>query len=537
MLFTMLGAVFFVLMIACANVASLLLDRAAHRTKEVGVRRALGASRAAVVRQCLAESFVLATMGAVLGVGLAGAGIALFRRAIADADVPAMIDIRLHPPVLLFSVVVALVATLVAGAIPAYQSSRADINEVLKDDSRGASSFRVGKFSKALVVIEIALSCGLLVAAGLTIKSVVKSRNMNPGFATTDVFTARVGFPAGALDSTKEKQFFEQLAARAAAIPGARGAAISNGLPAARQGFGGSAFALEGKSYIKPQDYPRTRTLSVSPGFFSTLAIPIAQGRGFTTADREDAAPVVVVNRAFVARYLSGAGSPIGRRVRVMGEGSNAPWATIVGVVPNVFGGDNADPMPPALFRPFAQARSSFAYVSIRTSGPPLGVTETVRDIVASMNPDLPLYWVSTLDSAIAQQMWFVRVFGTMFMVFGCVSLFLASVGLYAVMSFSVSHRTREMGIRMALGARAGDVLGMIVRQGFVQLGLGMVAGLAFATGISQLLTMILYDVQPRDPVIFGGVVALLVVVGLIACLIPARRATRINPLTALRAG
>jgi predicted permease len=535
LLYTMLGAVFLVLLIACANVANLLLDRAAHRSKEVGIRTALGASRAAVVRQFLTESLVLSLAGALFGIGVAYVGIAMFNRAITVTQVPFFIDIRLHPAVLAFTIAVAFVASFASGAIPAYQSSRTDINEVLKDETRGSSSFRIGKLSKALVIFEIALSCGLLVAAGLMIKSVTKLRTMDPGFQTKTVFTARVGFPSAYTDTAEQKQFFTQAVQRVSAIPGVQAAAISSGLPAARQGMGRQSFAIDGKSYSRDQDYPDARWLSVTPGFFATLQLPIVAGRGFTDGDREGSLPVAIVNRAFAAKFFPGA-DPIGRRIRVGRSRSTAPWLTIAGVVPDVFAGDNENPKPPAFFQPFAQAHTSFAYIAARTAGPPLGITAPVREAVSSLNSDIPLYWVDTLDAAIAQQLWFVRVFGTMFMIFGFVALFLASVGLYAVMAFSVSRRTREVGIRMALGAQSGDVVRMVFGQGLLQLGVGMVAGLALATGISQLLRIILFQVQPRDPLIFGGVAATLIGVGLLACFLPARRATRVDPLVALRA-
>jgi putative ABC transport system permease protein len=204
-------------------------------------------------------------------------------------------------------------------------------------------------------------------------------------------------------------------------------------------------------------------------------------------------------------------------------------------VVGNTFTGDQENPISPAIFQPFAQARSTFVYISARTAGPPLSITQSVRDAVASLNPDIPLYWVQSLDNAIAQSLWFVRVFGTMFLIFGFVALFLASIGLYAVMSFSVSRRTREVGIRMALGAQGRDVVRMIFGQGLIQLGVGMTVGLAFAFGISQLMKVVLFQVEPRDPTIFGGVAAVLVAVGLMACFVPASRATRVDPLVALR--
>jgi predicted permease len=535
LLYTMMGAVFFVLLIACANVANLLLDRAAHRTKEVGIRTALGASRAHVIRQFLAEAFVLSLVAALLGVGVAQLGIGAFNRAITITQVPFFIDIRLHPQVLLFTIGVALLTTLISGAIPALQSSRADINEILKDESRGASSFRIGRISRGLVMFEIALSCGLLVAAGLTIKSVTKLGNMNPGFTTKNVFTARVGFPAAYTDTVAQAQFFDQAVQRVAALPGVQAAAIAVGLPGAQQGLNGLRLSLEGATYAKGKDHPVTRGTSVTPGFFSTLNIPIVAGRGFTDADREGSLPVAIVTRSFAVKHFKDK-DPIGRRIRLGDDQNKAPWLTIVGIAGDVFTGDQQEPFSPVLFQPLAQQRSGFAYVVARTMNAPMSLTAGVRSALASLNPDIPLYWVQTLDAAIAQRLWFVRVFGTMFVIFGGIALFLASVGLYAVMSFSVSRRIREVGIRMALGAQARDVVGMIFRQGIVQLAIGMVLGLAMAFGIARLLSVILFQVQPRDPVIFGGVAAVLVGVGLLACLVPARRATLVDPLVALRA-
>jgi predicted permease len=535
MLYTMLGAVFFVLLIACTNVANLLLDRAAHRSKEVGVRTALGASRGAVMRVFLAEAFVLAVVGTVLGVGLAYAGIDLFNRAILDTQPPFFIVIALHPPVLAFAIGVTLLATLFSGLIPALQASRGDIAEILKDESRGASSMRIGRISKSLVVFELALSCGLLVAAGNMIRSVVNASTADTGFHTSDVFTARVGFPSAYTDTTAQRQFFQQLEERVAALPGVQGAAIAAGLPGAPQGLGGAPFALDGKTYAKESDYPTTRTAAVSPGFFSALGIPLRSGRLFTSGDRLDALPVAIVNERFVRQFLDGK-DPIGRRVRIGGSESTAPWATVVGVVPDLFTGDQEDPRPAIVFRPFAQQHSPFAYVAARTAGPPLALTEPVRQAVASLNPDLPIYWPKTLEEAIAEPLWFVRVFGTMFIIFGMVALFLAAIGLYAVMSFSVSRRTREVGIRMALGATARDVTSLIMSQGARQVAIGLGIGLLLAGGLSRLMTVILFDVKPLDPLVFGGVTLVLALTGAMACLLPAQRATRIDPSDAMRA-
>ena len=532
LLYTMLGAVFFVLLIACANVANLLLDRAAHKTKEIGIRTALGASRVAVVRQFLTEALVLSFGGAVLGTILARFGIAIFNSAIVDAEPPFFIDIRLHPAVLLFVVGVAVLSTFFAGAIPAIQSSRTDINEVLKDETRGSSSLHIGRMSKMLVVFEIALSCGLLVASGLMIKSVTKLRTMDPGFRTSNVFTARIGFPATYTDTARQRQFYDQLHDRLAAIPGAQGATIAAQLPGV--GSNGGNFTVEGATYQTDRDVPRGRWLAVDPGFFGTFGIAARQGRLLQASDRLETMPVAFVNPEFIDKFFKGQ-DVIGRRIRLGGRQSTEPWMTIVGVVPSTFTGDPDEPRAPAYFVPLSQHHTNFVSLAVATSGPPMAITPQVRQAVSGLNPDIPLYWVYSMDEAIARPTWYIRVFGTMFMIFGVIALFLASVGLYAVMSFSVSRRVREVGIRMALGAQSRNVVGLIFRQGAWQLAVGMVIGLGLAAGVAQLMSVILFEVQPRDPAIFGGVVAVLSVAGLLACLVPARRATRVDPLVALR--
>ncbi len=536
LLYTMLGAMFFVLLIACANVANLLLDRAMHRTKEVGIRVALGAPRGAVVRQFLTEAFVLSAAAAVLGTGLAAVGITVFNRAIADAQPPFFIDIRLHPAVLLFAAGVGLLATLLSGAIPAFQASRTDINTVLKDESRGASSLHIGRMSRSLVVFEIALSCGLLVAAGLMIKSVTRLRDMDPGFRTEGIFTARLGFPSGYSDTLAQRQFFENLRERLAALPGARSASVSSGLPGIQgnAGSNGSTFMVEGATYNADRDLPNANWIAAGPGFFTTFAIPVLRGRGITTTDRPESDPVVVVNRAFADRFFP-KGDAIGRRIRQGGRTSPQPWMTVAGIVPTTFSGDPSQPIEPLYYVPMSQHYTGFVSIAIATGGEPMALTSAVRGAVQALNPDIPLYWLYTMDDALARPTWYIRVFGTMFMVLGLIALFIAAVGLYAVMAFSVTRRTREVGIRMALGAGTGDVLGLMVRQGAWQLGIGMLLGLGLAASVAQLMSVILFEVRPRDPAIFGGVVAVLAASGLVACLIPARRAAHVDPLLALR--
>jgi predicted permease len=532
LLYSMLGAVFLVLLIACANVANLLLDRAAHKTKEVGIRTALGASRGAVIRQFLTESFVLSAGGAIGGTALAYGAITLFNRALADTQPPFFIDIRLHPPVLAFVILLALVSTLFSGAIPAIQSSRSDINEVLKDENRGSSSLKMGRMSRALVVFEIAVSCGLLVASGLMIKSVTKLKTMDPGFRTQNVFTARIGFPAGYSDTTAQRQMIVQLRENLAALPGVKGTALASNLPGT--GSGDSEVMIEGKSYAAARDVPTSRWYAVTDGFFETIDAKLLEGRGINASDRVNAAPVAVVNKAFAEKYFPGTNA-IGRRIRIGGLTSAEQWMTIVGVAPTMFSGDASHPRVPLYYAPLSQHHSSFVNIIMQTAGPPMNVTQQVRQSVAQLNADIPIYWVYSMDEALARPLWYIRVFGTMFMIFGGIALFLAAIGLYAVMSFSVSRRAKEVGIRMALGAQAGQVIRMIFRQGALQLALGITLGLGLAAIIGQATSVVLFDVQPRDPQVFGGVVVVLAITGMLACLLPARRATRVDPLTALR--
>jgi putative ABC transport system permease protein len=532
LLWTMLGAVFFVLLIACANVANLLLDRAAHRTKEVGIRTALGASRSAVVRQFLSEAIVLAAAGAVLGTGLAQVGVTLFNRAILDTNPPSWLDIRLHPPVLMFVVAMAVIASLFSGAIPAYQSSRADINEILKDESRGASSFRIGRLSRALVVFEIALSCGLLVASGLMVKSVVKLRGLDPGVATTDIFTARVGFPDAYTDSVARARYFEQLVPQLSAIPGVQGVSLSSALPGT--GGGATLFAIDGKAYATNRDYPRTQMLTVASGFFKTFRVTPVEGRAFTDDDRAESVPVIIVNQSFARKHF-GSESAVGRRIRLGGVDTKEPWRTVVGVIPDIFTGDPGNPRDAGIVLPWLQTSQRFASIAVHAPNA-MALTPQIRAAATALNRDIPIYEIYPMKTAVDRNLWHIRVFGGLFMAFGAAALLLAAIGLYAVMAFSVSRRAREVGIRIALGARTSHVLRLVFRQGIIQLAAGMTLGLAFAAGVSQLVAGALFEVQPRDPWTFASVVAVLTAAGLLACYIPARRAARVDPLSAMRA-
>ena len=531
LLYTMLGAVLLVLLIACANVANLLMSRAATRTKEVGIRTALGASKSRIVLQFLGESFLLAIGGAVLGLGIGWIGVRAFNAAIAGSNPPSWIDIRIDGVAVIFTLGVALLAALVAGAIPALHAARANVSDILKDESRGSSSFRLGRISKGIVVLEMALSCGLLIGAGLMIKSVTQLRTIDFGFPT-EIFTARIALMEGDYpDSVARNNFYDQLLPRLQQIPQLENATITTALPGL--GSGGPNVRIEGQEYDLEGELPWARNNFIAPNYFETFQKNLIEGRSFSTQDRFGSIPVAIVNRSFAERFFEG--DAVGRRFRT-GRDPEPPWITIVGVVPDMYERGLDDETPEAIYLPLAQAAPAFASIAARTRGEPLAVTEEVRKAVTAIDPNLPIYFVRTLQSAIHQSYWFYNVFGVLFMVFGAVALFLAGVGLYGVMATSVAQRTREMGVRMALGAQARDVLALVFRQGLIQIAIGIALGLGLAIPVSTLLTIVLYEVNPRDPVVFVSIIVFLVGAASIACFVPARRATRVDPNIALRA-
>lgn len=537
LLLTMLGAVFMVLLIACSNVANLLLSRAGIRMKEVGIRSALGASRGRILVQFLTEPLVLALGGAVLGTGLAWVGVALFNRAIADTDPPYWLKFAVDGPVLAFVLGLTLFTTLASGLLPALRTTDGNTNEILKDETRGTSSSRIGRLSRGLVVFEIALSCGLLVAAGLMIKSVTRLRNVDFGFPTAEVFTARVGLPEAQYpDSASRVAFFQELHRKLEALPQARAVSLSDALPGL--GAPGTRVALEGRSYAEERDHPMTRQVVVAPRFFEVFDLGLRQGRDFGPGDRAETLPVAIVNESFARKHFPG-GNAVGQRIRLDAslrtDAPVSPWRTVVGVAPDMLVSGVENEEPEAVYLPMAQAGARFVSIVARGRGDPLALTTPVREAVVGVDPDIPIYFVATLADRVSEQTWFYNVFGTIFMVMGFVALFLAAVGLYGVMAFSVSRRTREMGVRMALGAQGQDVLGLVLRQGLVQLAIGLVVGLTLAAALSHLVATALFQVQPRDPVIFSAIVLVLGTVGVLATWVPARRATRVDPMVALR--
>jgi putative ABC transport system permease protein len=535
LLYTMLGAGIGVLLIACVNVSNLLVARASLRRREVAVRMALGAGRNRVVRQHLTEVLVLATAGGAIGIVLSVFGMRWFTQALSVNPPPFWITFGLDYRVMLFVLGLIVIASAFAGTLPAMHAARVSAGAALKDDSRGATSARLGKFSSGLVIAELAVSCGLLIAAGLMIKSVVQLKNIQMPFTIDNVLTARVDLPRATYpDSPASIRFFEQLLPRLQEVPEVEAATLSDGLPAA--GNGVITVQIEGQAYPQEADYPLAREGIVTAGYFETFQTPVVSGREFTRADVAGSQPVAIVNESFARKHFPGV-EAIGRQMRRIRPNSKEPWLTIVGVVPDLImegiGNNNASPI--GYYIPIAQSDvANGVRIAVRTRGEPAAVTSRLRAAVASLDPDLAIYEISTLRRVIDRQTWFYTVFGTFFMAFGICALLLAAAGLYGVMSFAVTQRTREMGVRSALGAQGLQLVLLVMRKSVVQLAIGLVLGLGLALAASDALQPVLYHVNPRDSAVFAAVIATLAIASLIASFLPARRVTRIDPVLAL---
>jgi len=531
-LLILLGAVGLVLLIACANVANLLLVRSSARQKEMAVRVALGASRATLVRQLLSESVLLAALSAALGILLAFWGMSLVASQFPDG-IPRLREAQVDAPVLVFTVAVSLLTGLLFGLAPALQASRPNLTEGLKEGDRGSSGRRQ-RLRSALVVGEVALTLTLLIGAGLLIQSFRRVLQVDLGFKPQNLLTMQVS--VNNPDGQQVANFFGQLQQNVRNLPGVKSVAVSNGIPFGSTNF--PPFLIEGRP--ETENKPSGLRYHVSPAYFQTIGIELIKGRLFTAEDTPATPQVVIIDEVLAQRYFPSE-DPLGQRLKASAD---APGMEIVGIVrhaePNSL--DAQGPAPAQFYFNFNQipAERLPGYVRrinllTRTEVEPLSLASAVRGQVAALNKDQAVFNVRTMEQTVAQSVaarWFSVLLLT---VFALVGLTLASIGLYGIMSYSVAQRAREIGIRMALGAQARDVLALVVKQGMELALLGVAIGLPASLALTQLMKTLLFGVSATDPMTFTGIALLLTVVALLACWIPARRATKVDPMEALR--
>jgi putative ABC transport system permease protein len=548
-LLVLLGAVGFVLLIAAANVGNLLLARAADRGREVAIRASLGAGRGRLVRQFLVESVLLAAIGGAGGVALAFWGVdllkGLFPSTIANLAIPRMDQIDVDAPVLAFAVALSLVTGIAFGLAPALHASRAALGGALRESGRSTTEGREHRrFRSALVVSEVALALVLTTGAALMIRSFAHLQGGNLGFDPAGVTTARVLLPArrppGAGEARyappeKRRAFFDHVLARLREQPGVEAAGATTFLPLSGWS-GGQDFEIEGHPPASPADAPEAMPQSANEDYFRAMRIPVLKGRGLAATDVATAPPVVVVNRTTARRYWAGE-DPVGRRIgwRVGGPQNPITWRQVVGVVGDVRHDGLAEEAEPEMYLPYAQSPSALICLTIRMSGGQPLPAQAIQQAVWSFDKDQPVLAVTPLEQLAAESITLRRVSTLLLGFFAAVAVFLAALGLYGVMAHAVARRTHEIGIRMAIGANAGDVLAMIVGRGVGLAALGAGIGLLASLGLTRLLTSLLYGVSPTDPVSFAAVALFLLAVAALASYIPGRRAARVDPAEALR--
>lgn len=524
------AAVVAVLLVVCANVANLLLVRAARREREMAVRTALGAGRGHLAGQLLTETLLLALGGGVLGLAFGVWGTRALVAMNAD-DIPRAAEIGLDPSVFAFTLAVALVAGLLAGLAPVVHSTRADLQGSLKEGTSGTGEgSRARMLRRGLVLTEVALAVVLLVAAGLLIRSLLEMASISPGFEAEGVLTAQVSLPDTAYPEDADRAaFYHRLTERLAAIPGVETAGAGFPLPLGGGGYF-LAYFIEGRPVPPAQEAPVAGIRFVSPGYLEALEVPLLAGRRISEEDREDSRPVALVDRVLAERIWPGE-SPLGARFTFEGDS----WMEVVGVVGEVRHAELGAEPEAQIYLPMAQSPMSTAALVLRTAGDPEALAGEVRRAVQDVDPGLPIYRVETLEDVVGASLADQRLSATLLGVFAALALILASLGVYGVISYSVAQRSRELGLRMALGAQRDGVLRLVVRQGMGLVLVGVAVGVVGAFGTSHLLRSLLYEVGAADPLTFLVVPAVLALVGLVATLVPAVRATRVDPIIALR--
>jgi putative ABC transport system permease protein len=542
-LLILLAAVGFVLLIACANVANLLLARAASRSKEIAIRTALGAGRMRIIRQLLTESLLLSLLGGLLGLLFAMWGIDALLSAIPD-DVPRLLvaHIGLNGRVLAFTLGISVLTGLLFGLAPALQASKSNLNESLKEGGRsGSAGGSHQRVRNVLVVIEVGVSLLLLVGAGLLIQSFMRLQQTDLGFDPANVLTLRVPLPeARYKENAQVANFWEELEKRVSALPGVESVGITRGLP--MNGGIESGITVEGQEVVDKKDITIAVNLFTSAKYFNTMNIPLLSGRYFTEQDTKDSQPVVLIDEMLATRFFPNT-DPVGKRLKMGTADNQAPWMQIVGVLKHVKHYSPNEKPRVEIFTPYKQVNPQFfaaatrsMWLAVKTHlADPTSLTAAIRNEVQQIDKDQPISNVDTMENIVAATVAPQKFATWLLGLFAAVAMLLAAIGIYGVMAYSVTQRTHEIGIRMALGAGQRDVLRMVVGQGMKLALIGVACGLAGAFAATRLMTSLLFGVSATDPLTYGGVAVLLAAVALFACLIPARKATKVDPMIALR--
>jgi len=525
----LMAAVAVVLLIACANVANLLLARAASRRKEIALRLALGGSRGRLVRQMLTESFVLASLGAALGLAIAfwtARSLAAFLPPYASR---VTFDTRPDAVVFAFTLGLTVITTLLFGLAPTLHASKQDLVTAMKDNTAtvGRGPRKVS-LRHALVITQVALSMVALVSAGLFVRSLQQAYRADPGFDPHGVLLASFDPFLSGYDESRGREFYRRLVERVRTLPGIQSATLARRLPFTGDGIAFASVAIDGYAPAKDEDM-RLNYETVGPQYFQTMRIPLAHGRDFDERDQDGAPGVVIINETMAGRYWPG-GDALGRRIKLTKD-----WLEIVGIAKDVKNRSLSEAPQPFLYLPLLQDYRSNMILVARTPTEPQQVSKSVRAVVAALDPGIPIFDVKTLEEHVGVSLYLQRMAATLLSIFGLLALSLAAIGLYGVMAYSVSQRTRELGIRVSVGAERHDIFKLILGQGLAMSVVGLLAGLVAALAVTRLTANLLYGVSATDPVTFIVIALLLLCVTLLACYFPARRATKVDPIIALR--